>query len=271
MRGLNPDTLEATNWGVGAPRVPHLAGAERDLRKWNKLCAEERSKQRTPGDGWRYPGFWPVFLNSYSDVLDKEVPSDWRETLCRATEECTHLTPQIVTKRIGNWGFFPSRWLGKWPAHIWMIITVVNQEELDRDGWKLLTFAAAADIRVIGLSVEPQLADIDFKPFLRAAHERELIVWGIEGGESDQNQYTATFNGIKVVAPAHPARVFNLDWARRMRDDFGEAEQPWFLKQLGSNVMAGRTEVKFTDKGDDPAEWPATLRVQEFPRLPYVG
>lgn len=262
MRGVDEITLQAKNWGPGAPRVAHLEGADRDLRKWNKLAALERGghpKARSyPGgvftEGWPRPGFWPVFLNSYSDVLDNEVDDLWRGLLFTTAEECEYLNPQLVTKRIGNaLRMFPGHWLRQWPAHVWLLITVVNQEELDRDGPKLMQLADMAGIRVIGFSFEPQIGEIDARPFLELAHQREQIVWGITGGESSQ--------------PGHPARPYVLGWAKRIVRDFGEFGQPVFVKQLGTHPVnrEGEPHLGITGKGDDPSQWPEELRVQQFP------
>lgn len=273
MRGVNAETGQAMNWGPGAARVPHLAGADKDLRKWDQICAIERGGGK-PGryvsqgkaepkkwvepikcftDGWSRPGFWPVFINSYSDVLDNDVPEIWRSLLCTTTEECTYLNPQLVTKRIGNaLKLFPAHWLREWPAHIWMLITVVNQEELDRDGTKLMELADMAGIKVIGLSVEPQIGEIDARPFLELAAKREQTVWGIGGGESAQ--------------PGHPARAFYLEWGIHMAQHFAEAGQPFFFKQAGTNPWHNGAPYHLgKGKGDDPAEWPEVLRVREFP------
>jgi hypothetical protein len=54
------------------------------------------------------------------------------------------------------------------------------------------------------------------------------------------------------------------DWLRSLRDQLQAAGVALFVKQLGSarQLWPG---VKHP-KGEDPAEWPADLRVQDFPR-----
>lgn len=81
IRGLDPETGEAANWGPGRPRIWHGPNAEKDLRKWNDLCRLERgggkpAKKGRPAikcftEGWSQPGFWPVFINA--EALGKEV------------------------------------------------------------------------------------------------------------------------------------------------------------------------------------------------------
>jgi protein gp37 len=257
MRGVNAITLQANNWGPGAPRVPHLEGADRDIRKWNAACTRERTMAHQKRDlttEWARPGFWPVFLNSYSDTFDNEVPQDWRRLMFTTIEDCESLTFQLVTKRIGNVeGMLEGRWNGGAPRNVWLIITVVNQQELDRDGPKLLELGHRLGLSVIGLSIEPQIGEIDARPFLEEAKRLGLKVWGIVGGESAQ--------------AGHPARPFVYGWAKRLITDFHEFGQAIFVKQTGSNCMnrEGVRHPGITGKGDKPAEWPEDLRVQEFP------
>lgn len=85
----------------------------------------------------------------------------------------------------------------------------------------------------------------------------------IVGGESSQ--------------PGHPARPFDIKWARDTVRQCREAGVACFVKQMGSapewNCHDEDAEppywgaLKYRDRaGADPAEWPADLRVQEFPR-----
>jgi protein gp37 len=261
MRGVNEATGQAVNWGPGAARIPHLEGADRDVRKWNELARLERGghpKARArPGgvftEGWPRPGFWPVFINSYSDFADNEVPQDWRRLMFTTIEECPDLHFQLVTKRVGNVeGMLEGRWSqGRMPKNVWLIVTAVTQEELDRDGAKLLELTERLSFPVIGLSIEPQLGPVSVRDFLAKANEIEQTCWVICGGESSQ--------------PGHPARPFDLLWARTLQKECALEAQPFFFKQMGSRVVAGGVEVPTMGKGDDPARWPYELRVQEFP------
>jgi hypothetical protein len=98
--------------------------------------------------------------------------------------------------------------------------------------------------------------------------------WVIVGGES-----------------GHDARPFDLAWARSIRDQCAEAGVACFVKQFGasawSNLRAdhlgriadgsiGSAEVKAEPMrlwlkdghGGDWDEWPADLRVRQFPEVP---
>jgi protein gp37 len=262
MRGVNETTKQASNWGHGAPRVYHGVGAERDVSKWNDLARFERGAhpkvRAKPGgvftEGWPRPGFWPVFINSYSDFADNEVPRIWQDHLFTVVEECPDLYIQLVTKRIGNVeGLLAGRWSqGKMPKNIWLIVTVVNQEELDRDGPKLLELTSRLSFPVIGLSMEPQIGPIDVRPFLDEAEQMEQVVWGITGGESSQ--------------PGHPARPYDLEWAKTLAQRFDDYE-PGALRQAAGHEPARPRRAGHPERArrDDPTSGRNTLRKQEFP------
>lgn len=242
-RGKNEATGQATNWGPGAPRIEHLFNADRDVRKWNRACTRERTiwhrdHSYTPKDGWPRPGFWPVFINSHADTFDNEVPQDWRDLLFTTIEDCEALTFYLVTKRIGNVaGMVPSRWVkAGFPVHVRLLITVVNQEEFDRDILKLLALPCNH-----GLSLEPALGPIDlvakcpphYAPHLRA----DRIGWVIWGAESGPH-----------------SRPANEEWALSAARQCKDAGVPFFCKQL----FRYRKEVPFD-------EYPPELQVREFP------
>lgn len=305
--GKDPATGQARNWGAGALRIPTLPGAARDLLRWNEICAQERQHgmvHEKDSGYWDKPGFWPIFVNNFSDVLDNEVPNSWREFMWPVLEECTNLDIYLVTKRIGNAvAMFPQRWLEQgFPSHIRVIITVVNQTEADRDIPKLLRLPCKN-----GVSCEPALGAVDWSRWLwpmhwhwdaryktpedaiaagaRAHRERQALVsayakflqWIIVGGASKQAGYDPP--------------PFDVEWARSTIAHGRETGCPVFLKQLGSAPFDGSglhddlcavrrghpcncpsaaladSRIKLKDRaGADPAEWPEALRVQEWPQ-----
>jgi protein gp37 len=253
-----------THWGPGKPRMRTSAANWRKPLAWNRKAAES-------GKPWR------VFCSSLADVFDNEVPDEWRSDLWDLIESTPRLTWLLLTKRIGNavrmlrtndWAASP-RW------NVWIGATIVNQEEADRDVPKLL----ATPARVRFVSYEPALGPVDWTKF-------PGLAWIIVGGESTQGAKAREF----------PVR-FASDTVRAARR-IGAAP---FVKQLGSNVI-DRNDAGFEGDGDDywpagtadkiednpfgyveehqgapirvrlrdragadPEEWPASLRVQEFP------
>ena len=176
-----------------------------------------------------------VFCASMADVFDNEVDQSHRDRLWQLIRETPCLTWQIVTKRIGNAPkMLPADWHNGYP-NVWLCSTVVTQTEADRDIPKL----AVVPARIHGLSIEPQLELIDLTRF-----GLDSSWWVICGGESGPR-----------------ARPFLLDWARSLCDQCAGMGVPFFFKQTG-RLPDG---VPIKGKGEDPSQWPADLRVREFP------
>lgn len=90
-----------------------------------------------------------------------------------------------------------------------------------------------------------------FEPYYDGCHCTEGIDWVIVGGESGKD-----------------ARPCNVQWIRDIVQQCKAAAVPVFVKQMGSNPMAGDGAFRrgINDpKGGNPDEWPADLRVREMP------
>jgi protein gp37 len=274
-RGKNEETGEAKNWGPKAPRVPYLEGAARDCEKWNKKARDAGQRRR-------------VFINTFSDTFDNAVPQDWRTAIWNEVSHCEWLDFLLVTKRIGNVaGMVPHYWMEEgFPSNVRLLITVVNQEEADRDVPKLLALPCKN-----GISYEPALGPVDWSMWL---HDK--VCCGnpqqIGGGSHDEapewdccGQPVAGLQWIIVGGESkqagHEARPFNISWARQAITQCQTAGVPVFIKQLGSVAFERQVDddgggclsvheparLALKDPaGEDPAEWPEDLRVREFPK-----
>ena len=173
-------------------------------------------RRRTTEANWRKPIKWnakaeklgiryKVFCCSLADVFDNEVPDEWRHDLFRLIRATPHLNWLLLTKRIGN---VKKMWpAGDYP-NVWLMITVINQEEADRDIPKLVNLDVQVAVR--GLSMEPLLERVFFPDFYIG------IDWVICGGESGAN-----------------ARHIDPDWARYLRDQCGKSgKTAFFMKQM---------------------------------------
>ena len=256
---------KGANWGPGAPRRERMMKACEEARRLNRKAKEAGERRR-------------VFVNSLSDFFDNEVPGDWRAYALGVMRACDWLDFILLTKRIGNVEKMIEGW-GFWPLpNVLLAITVVTQEEANRDIPKLLRVAAARR----GLSIEPQLQRVDLceafgiwwhqgrQAFERVPDAAPRIDWVITGGESGPH-----------------ARPYDIDWARAIVRQCRAAGVSPFVKQLGSHTIwrgmsspgehwpdgtlkndtgHGHFRVMLKDRaGADPSEWPEDLRVQEFP------
>jgi protein gp37 len=215
------------HWGASAPRRVTSEAYWRKPLQWDK-------KANVAGVPWR------VFCASQADVFDNEADTAVRASLFELIKLTPNLTWLLLTKRVGNVkAMLPPDWGIGYP-NVWLGITVVTQEEAERDIRKLEHIPA----RVRWLSIEPQLERI----FMGALMQH--INWVVCGGESAQ---------------FGKCRKFDVDWARELMYDTHSWEQPFFMKQLGSRAVDRGQSIAYTGKGDDPAEWPEEIRIREFP------
>ena len=205
----------------------------------------KEARHRTAPGTWSQPKRWErehaafyaehgrrrrVFCASLADVFDNAVPEAWRADLFEVIAKTPRLDWLLLTKRIGNVTpmierLKPDLMLREvgaiWPLpNVWLGISVVNQEEADRDIPKLL----ATPARVRWLSMEPLLGPVDASPWLTAAPIEpngggtltRRVDWVIAGGESGPE-----------ARPMHP------DWPRSLRDQCTAAGVPFLFKQWG--------------------------------------
>jgi protein gp37 len=232
-----------------------------------------------------------VFSLSLGDWLDDEVPDEWRAQMFNTVIDCSDVDWLLVTKRSRSWrlmlsrllpcletgsedNYFTKIWLTSWldgrpPKNVWVIQSISNQEDADREMPHLLRIPAA----VRGLSIEPLLGPVDLSCWLgwKGEHEAKGLAqpladslrslgdvpgadWVIVGGES---------------GPA--ARPCDQEWIRGIVHQCRAAGVACFVKQMGANSCQSecdgvtRPRPMRDPKGADPAEWPADLRVREFP------
>lgn len=267
-------------WGCTkvSPGCDHCY-AERDAKRFapNSVLWGEGSTRRLFGDKhWRAPLLWNdkaaragkpyrVFCSSMADVFDKDGPDSERARLWALIEATPALTWQLLTKRVGNvLRMVPPTWRDGFPNNVHMGISVVNQEEAERDIPKLLAIAA----RVHFLSCEPLLGPIDLRlvrpaPLwagdgpgaMCASFDRLGLHWIIVGGESGPY-----------------ARPFHLEWAGDLVRQCKAAGVPVFVKQMGARAMVASStgapiRFLFSDRaGGEMHEWPVALRVRELLR-----
>lgn len=245
-----------TPWGVGAPRREFGDKHWNEPLKWDRKAAAAGVRVR-------------VFSNSMSDLFDKNAPAGVRERWFALTKATPSIDWLALTKRIGNVAsMLPEDW-GDGYANVLLGATLVNREEMLRDGPKL----KATPARRRFWSYEPALGPLgDIPPSL-------LPDWVICGGESGPG-----------------ARPFEVSWARSIAQQCRAAGVAFHMKQLGAQPRGwcvarlhadeDASEDHYCDlyeahecgrpcdrcafmedkKGGDMAEWPEEIRVREFPR-----
>lgn len=204
-----------------------------------------------------------IFVNSMSDLFHEGVPDEWIEQICGVMSMAVAMHGhifQILTKRPERMQkhFMEYKSARNWAAiessgHIWWGVSVEDQKTADHR----IPYLVDTPVCCKWLSVEPQLEEIDLRPFLRVVPCP--IHWVVDGGESGFN-----------------ARPFNLAWAEHLMAQCAEFGVPFFMKQLGSNPWVKIkmqqtshvpiTSLKLKDrKGGDITEWPQQLQVRQWP------
>jgi protein gp37 len=231
----NPKTLGT--WGHGGTRAIAAESYWRLPVAWDRKAAEGGVRRR-------------VFCSHLSDVFeDREELTGPRARLFQLIEDTPNLDWLILTKR----PIFAREYLTQlaaWPfANVWLGVSVEDQANADRRIPTLLETPAALRF----LSCEPLLGPVDLHPYLPG------LDWLIVGGESGAR------------SKARPCR---LDWISSLVAQAHDPRYqiPVFVKQLGRSPLyrvpsTGEYEpYRHGDyRGEDPEEWPPSLRVREFP------
>lgn len=270
-------TKPTLRWGKGAPRTLTSPAYWRAPLRWDKAAASAGERHR-------------VFCASLADVFDPAVPQEWRDDLFGLIASTSNLDWLLLTKRPemiralwpldlrepGGGGYLHAYPPGEnWP-NVWLGTTVENQEQAEKRIPRLLDLPATVRF----LSCEPLLGPVNLSRWIDEDENgfTHPLQWVIVGGES----------GAK-------ARPFHVDWARSLVGQCRDADVAPFVKQLGARPVFpsiddlqgdvvreldangydaeqiaeaardGRVQLKDAH-GGDWNEWPADLRVREFPR-----
>lgn len=157
-------------------------------------------------------------------------------------------------------------------------VSASTQRDVDEQVPELLRTPAACRM----LSLEPQIEDVDVRPYLHecadcsglppaemprgfrctwCAGTGRGLGWVVQGGES-----------------GHDARPFDIQWARKTKQQCADAGMAYFLKQLGADPWesgdgdhgpnAGNRLLLEDRKGGDESEWPSDLQgCRAFPQI----
>lgn len=255
-------------WGVDAERRLFAADHWNQPHRWQRDALKVSNLTR-PGTARKR-----VFANSMSDVFDNHpgVAAE-RFRLWATIAETPALDWLVLTKRIGNAKtMLPADWGAGYP-NVWLGISVVNQDEADRDVPKLLETPA----RIRFLSCEPLLSKVDLFAF-----EKGICPTCAGAGEVAASGPTTTFpeddDGVErcrdcegqgkwvdnpgldwVICGGESgggARPMETQWADILRRECANQKIPFFMKQLS---QADTKDYKDFDT------FPRELRVREWP------
>jgi protein gp37 len=182
--------------------------------------------------GWKRPRM--IFVNSMSDLFQKEIPKAHIAAVFDAMERANLHTYQVLTKRSSLvQKFINDRYKSQpAPPHIWLGVSVENDQAKSR-----IAHLQKANASIRFLSIEPLIAPVG-KISLGNIH------WVIVGGESGPH-----------------ARPMKEEWAIDIRNQCISERVPFFFKQWGgrSPKSGGRNL-----QGKTWSEFPAATCAQEL-------
>jgi protein gp37 len=220
---------------------------------------------------WKKPR--RIFVSQMSDLFHEKVPDEWLDRIFAVMVLCPQHTFQVLTKRpermreylsrkdvMLGWGFFAAATIHardggsphrasaiaefnepQFPVpNIWLGTSVEDQPTAEERIPLLLQTPAA----VRWISYEPALGPLDLRgkdcqdSALDFYEGDAKLDWVVCGGES---------------GPC--ARMGDVAWARKVRDDCKTAGVPFFMKQ----ICARGRKIAFEN-------WPTDLQVREYPK-----
>jgi protein gp37 len=225
-----------------------------------------------------------IFVGDMFDLFHEAIPQEMIAEVLRVAWKTPRHTFQFLTKRAERMQRLITGIMEKWAepgeqprSNMWLGVSVESQKYADERIPLLLQTPAAVRF----LSVEPQLESINLHLCCDCGHRHQTTCHARKFDEDGSYEclcpsaFNQRADGISWVicgGESGPhSRPFNLAWAESLRDQCKAAGVAFFMKQVGANVHDGDPafcdeRFKLRDrKGGDPAEWPESLRVREFP------
>lgn len=241
---------------------------------------------------WRKPR--KVFVNSMSDLFHDGVSDEFIGSVFEVMAKTPQHTYQVLTKRHGRMRSLLTRWAEEGARHDWAGpgTAVFRRADMCWVGpvpWPLPNVQLGVSVEdqkrgvlripalldtpaaVRFLSCEPLLGPVDLfgqpdhgcdeaGPAIR--HEGFTIRTDYGTGVEHDCDHQVGVDWVIVGGESGPgARPMEESWARSLVEQCAASNVPIFVKQMGS-VWA---QQHGGGKGGDPEQWPADLRVRQFP------
>ena len=229
----------------GGPVAPKYQGLTQKTRAGPVWTGELRLWEPALAQPMRWGRPRMIFVNSMSDLAHEAMPVEWFARIFQAMTEARRARGhvfQVLTKRPENLvALLAAIGVTRPPDGMWFGVSAEDERRWD----ERVPWLARIPTEVPWVSVEPQLELIDRDP--------KGLGWIVIGGESGK--------------PRDKARPFDAQWARTMIRRCQRAGVPVFMKQLGSVAADGNRPLPTKHyAGAEPEEWPADIRVREYPR-----
>jgi protein gp37 len=284
-KGLARQTANGPRWTGKVELIPSKLDEPLRWRAGANDCATCGGKGKARGPNYCAPCEGEpsrplrVFVNSMSDLFHEGLASLEIERVFETMVEASQHTFQVLTKRPSRMLDWVRWWLdrgsdesvgytARMPPNVWLGVSVEDQATADERIPLLLQTPAA--VRFV--SYEPALGPVAF----------DISRWGEcyhprhdgRDHEADHRDCSCHLDWVIVGGESGPgARPFDVAWARSTVEQCKAAGVAVFVKQLGAKPWepvegVGPMPMHLASKkGGDPSEWPADLRVREFPAV----
>ena len=184
---------------------------------------------------------WSDFFIEYADVWRAD---DWKVIKAHPLHQWHILTkrPERIRECL------PDDW-GDGYDNVWIGVSIENQKVALPRLKALIEVPAAVKF----VSAEPLLEPVDLMldKCITGDEQEHSIDWVIIGGESGNEV------GKYLYRPCE------IEWIEDIIQQCKNAQVPVFVKQLGTHL---KHKLKLSDRhGGDIDEWPAALKIREFP------
>lgn len=254
--------------------------------RWPDLTGKER-----PGKPWLNGQPRLIFLNDLGDTFTESLPLDWLAPLLPQLADSPHVW-MLLTKRPKRMREFSEK--HPLPLNVWPGTSVTTQASAARVG-ELLGVQGGG---VRWVSAEPLLGPVELRQ-LKCGYlfdgEGATYYDALKGysfwGSGDFGCHGPALSLVIAGGESGPdARACDATWVRSLAQECRDAGVPFFLKQMGANVVTrdgwphepgnvtrprtegdgfGNYRIRLRDpKGGDPSEWPEDLKVRQFPEVP---
>lgn len=234
------DHCYAEAWAKRAGTPGLWAGDRRRTKTWGDPPRWNRDTIR--GESLDRPSIFACSLADWFDNHPAVAPI--RADAWKVVRACQAVDWFLVTKRIPNvLKMLPPDWSQEHFGHVVIIITVVNQEEADRDVPRLLALKARFPWLRVGLSIEPMLGPVDLTRISRKGIDWIYIDNALDGFVANKcgGHYGPTLDWVIVGGESgKDARPMKPAWARQLRDQCAAADVPFHFKQFGEFHFDGQ-------------------------------
>lgn len=276
--------MRAAHVRAGNPRTPHYAGTTRVVNGnpvWTGKVGIARPQTWDRPLRTRRPTVF--FVDSMGDLFFTGVSRALRDRAYAVMAASPQHVFIVLTKRPEEARAYhnedrprPFLYGQPWPLpNVWLGVSIWDQTSAN--AWVPILLGTRAARRIV--SVEPMIGPVELDNlWLPRPIDDTVKIDALTGegfrydglGPLRRSEQGASLDGMIVGGESGSgARPCLEGWVRDLLRQGAEAGTPVFVKQLGT--VWARANGAADKAGGDPSEWPADLRVRQWPPFSIAG